>query len=33
MINPVTGGFEIKQYDDKKSIIVANIVEQTRMVS
>ena len=28
MINPVTGWFEIKQYDDKKSITVANIVEQ-----
>jgi hypothetical protein len=28
MINPATGWFEIKQYDDKKSIKVANIVEQ-----
>ena len=28
MIDPVTGWFEIKQYDDKKSITVANIVEQ-----
>jgi hypothetical protein len=28
MINPATGWFEIKQYDDKKSITVANIVEQ-----
>ena len=28
MINPVTGWFEIKQYDDKESITVANIVEQ-----
>jgi hypothetical protein len=28
MINPVTSWFEIKQYDDKKSITVANIVEQ-----
>ena len=28
MIDPVTGWFEIKQYDDKKSITVAKIVEQ-----
>jgi hypothetical protein len=28
MINPATGWFEIKQYDDKKSITVANIVKQ-----
>jgi hypothetical protein len=28
MINQATGWFEIKQYDDKKSISVANIVEQ-----
>jgi hypothetical protein len=28
MINPATGWFEIKQYDDKKSITVTNIVEQ-----
>jgi hypothetical protein len=28
MINLATGWFEIKQYDDKKSITVANIVEQ-----
>jgi hypothetical protein len=28
MIDPVTGWFEIKQYNDKKSITVANIVEQ-----
>ena len=28
MINPVTGWFEIKQYDDKESITVANIVKQ-----
>ena len=28
MIDPVTGWFEIKQYDDKESITVANIVEQ-----
>jgi hypothetical protein len=28
MINLATGWFKIKQYDDKKSITVANIVEQ-----
>jgi len=28
MINPATGWFEIHQYDDKKSIAVANIAEQ-----
>jgi hypothetical protein len=28
MIDPATVWFEIKQYDDKKSITVANIVEQ-----
>jgi hypothetical protein len=28
MIDPATGWFEIKQYDDKKSITVTNIVEQ-----
>ena len=28
MIDPVTGWFKIKQYDDKKSITVANIVKQ-----
>ena len=28
MIDPATGWFEIMQYDDKKSITVANIVEQ-----
>jgi hypothetical protein len=28
MIDPATGWFEIKQYDDKKSRTVANIVEQ-----
>jgi transposase InsO family protein len=27
MIDPATGWFEIKQYDDKKSITVTNIVE------
>jgi hypothetical protein len=28
MFDPATGWFEIKQYDDKRSITVANIVEQ-----
>ena len=28
MIDPVTGWFKIKQYDDKKSITVSNIIEQ-----
>ena len=28
MIDPATGWFEIHQYDDKKSITIANIVEQ-----
>jgi hypothetical protein len=28
MINPETGWFEIHKYDDKRSIIVANIAEQ-----
>ena len=28
MIDPATGWFEIQQYDDKKSITVANIIEQ-----
>jgi hypothetical protein len=28
MIDPATGWFKIKQYNDKKSIKVANIVEQ-----
>ena len=28
MIDPATGWFEIHPYDDKKSITVANIVEQ-----
>ena len=28
MIDPATGWFEIQQYDDKKSVTVANIVEQ-----
>jgi hypothetical protein len=28
MIDPATGWFKIKQYDDKKSITVANIIEQ-----
>ena len=28
MIDPATGWFEISQYDDKRSITVANVVEQ-----
>ena len=28
MIDPATGWFEIHQYDDKRSITVANITEQ-----
>jgi len=28
MIDPATGSFEIHQYDDKRSITVANIAEQ-----
>ena len=28
MIDPATGWFKIHQYDDKKSITVANIAEQ-----
>jgi len=28
MIDPATGWFEMHQYDDKKSVTVANIVEQ-----
>ena len=28
MIDPATGWFEIKQYDDKKSVTVANIVKK-----
>lgn len=28
MIDPVTGWFEIHEYDDKKSVTIANIVEQ-----
>jgi hypothetical protein len=28
MIDPATGWFEIYQYDDKRSITVANITEQ-----
>ena len=28
MIDPATGWFEIHQYDDKKSMAIANIVEQ-----
>ena len=28
MIDPATGWFEIHEYDDKKSITIANIAEQ-----
>ena len=27
MINPVTGWFEIAQYEDKRAISIANLVE------
>ena len=33
MIDPATGWFEIHQYDDKRSITVANIVEQEWLVA
>ena len=29
MIDPVTGWFEITQYDDKRAIYIANLVETT----
>ena len=29
MINPVTGWFEITQYNDKREISIANLVENT----
>ena len=29
MINPVTGWFEIAQYEDKREISIANLVETT----
>ena len=29
MINTVTGWFEIAQYDDKRAISIANLVETT----
>ena len=32
MIDPVTGWFEVTQYDDKKSMMVSNLVE-TRWLS
>ena len=33
MIDPATGWFEIQQYDDKKSITVAKIIDyRTRIV-
>ena len=31
MIDPVTGWFEIAQYDDKNAISIANLVETTWM--
>ena len=31
MINPVTGWFEVVQYDDKTAINIANLVETTWM--
>ena len=33
MIDPATGWFKIKQYEDKKSITVANIVKQGWLAS
>ena len=27
MTNPITGWFEVVQYDDKRSITIANLVE------
>ena len=32
MIDPVIGLFEIRQYSDKKSITIDNLVETMRMV-
>ena len=29
MINPVTGWFEVLQYDDKREISISNLVETT----
>ena len=29
MIDPVTGWFEIAQYEDKRAIYIANLVETT----
>ena len=29
IINPVTGWFKIAQYDDKRAIYIANLVETT----
>ena len=31
MIGPVTGRFEITQYDDKRAISITNLVETTWM--
>ena len=32
MIDPVTGWFEITQYNDKKYMVIANLVETTWLV-
>ena len=29
MIDPVTGWFEVIRYDDKRAILIANLVEST----
>ena len=31
MIDPVTGRFEIVQFDDKREIMIANLLETTRL--
>ena len=31
MINPITGWFEIAQYDDKRAISIANLVKTTQL--
>ena len=32
MIDPVTGWFEVTQYNDKKAMTIANLVETTWLV-
>ena len=32
MIDPVTGWFEVTQYNDKKGMMIANLVETTWLV-